>query len=306
MHICKDGRAARPGAPERLASGGSAGTFDARRQADDAATSSGVRVRELHTAQDCRALVEVFNRIWSAPTDADLIEMGVLVALAHAGNYVTLAERDGVPVGGAVGFFGPAGRPFHSHIVGVLSPVAGRGVGRAIKLHQRAWCLDRGTTRMTWTYDPLVARNAYFNVRTLGAVPTVYHHDFYGPMSDGINAGQLTDRMVIDWNLVRSGRHQPDGRPDGAVPAERTSAHVAVANDGDRPGPWTPPPPSHRGPVLVGIPRDVEALRRDTGDVAMRWRETTRTAFTDLLGGGWRIMDYLPSGHYVLRRSHPS
>lgn len=275
---------------------GAVPTAAARREADEAAAASGIRVRELHTASDCRILIEVFNQVWSTPADEDLVEMGVLVALAHAGNYVALAERDGEPIGGGVGFFGPFGHPFHSHIVGVLPSASGRGVGRAIKLHQRAWCLDRDTTQMTWTYDPLVARNAYFNVRTLGAFPTAYHHDFYGPMDDGINRGQFTDRMVIGWNLAA-----PAARPAPLDDAD-VAEHVAIDNADDRPGPWTPPTPDHPGPVLVGVPRDIEAVRRSDAELAQRWRQVTRSAFTALLDDAWVVRDFRPSRHYVLRR----
>jgi predicted GNAT superfamily acetyltransferase len=275
----------------------------AHRQAEAAALTSGVRLRELHDARDCRVLVDLLNRIWSSPAGEDLIAMGELVALAHAGNYVTMVERGGIPVGGAVGFFGPPGRPLHSHIVGVHPDAAGQGIGRAIKLHQRAWTLDRGVDVMTWTYDPLVARNAYFNIHTLGARPTEYHHDFYGPMEDGINRGQFTDRMVISWDLRRTGPVPIPTAPDGTAPDDTMShdtvPHVALANDDDKPGSWAPPRDDHRGPVLVGVPRDIEAIRLEDDELAHSWRQETRSAFTDLLDNGWTVRDFRPSGHYV-------
>lgn len=243
--------------------------------------------------------MDLLNRIWSTPSDEDLIAMGELVALAHAGNYVTLVERGGIPVGGAVGFFGPPGRPLHSHIVGVHSAAAGQGIGRAIKLHQRAWSLDRGVDMMTWTYDPLIARNAYFNIRTLGARPTEYHHDFYGPMDDGINRGQFTDRMVMSWDLRRTG---PAPTTTGAPDDDDARTHVGLANDDDKPGSWTPPPEGHNGPVLVGVPRRIEALRIEDGELARSWRQESRSAFTDLLDDGWTVHDFRPSGHYVFGR----
>src|SRR5690625_859346 len=243
--------------------------MSARQDATDAAAAADIHIRELHDAAGCRALVDVLNRIWSSG-DEDLIAIGELVALGHAGNYVTLAERNGTPVGGGIGFFGPPGQPFHSHIVGVAPTTAGRGVGRAIKLHQRAWCRDRGVDVMTWTYDPLVARNAYFNVRVLGALPVEYYHDFDGPMDDGINRGQFTDRMLIRWGLS-----DPDPRPDAAA---NGSEHEAVANDDDTPGTWAPPP-GRDAPVLVGVPRDIEAIRRNDPELARAWRHETRSAF---------------------------
>ena len=79
--------------------------------------------------------------------------------------------------------------------------MAGRHVGFALKLHQRAWCLDRGITLLEWTYDPLVARNAYFNLGKLGARVAEYLPDFYGVMGDGINRYDESDRILVHWSL---------------------------------------------------------------------------------------------------------
>ena len=96
-------------------------------------------------------------------------------ALAHSGNYVVgLYEGDRM-VGASVAFFGPpAGAPMHSHITGVLPDLQGHGLGRVLKQHQREWALARDVGHITWTFDPLVARNAHFNLRVLGARVTEY------------------------------------------------------------------------------------------------------------------------------------
>ena len=105
-------------------------------------------------------------------------------------------------VGASVAFFTePLGAAMHSHITGVLPGTAGRGVGAALKWHQRQWALERGLSRITWTYDPLIARNSYFNLARLGARPDTYFVDFYGLMNDGPNRGQPTDRMQVVWDL---------------------------------------------------------------------------------------------------------
>ena len=54
---------------------------------------------------------------------------------------------------------------------------------------------------IVWTFDPLVARNAWFNLARLGALPTGYLEDFYGPMTDAINAGMASDRLLLTWRL---------------------------------------------------------------------------------------------------------
>jgi chorismate synthase len=65
---------------------------------------------------------------------------------------------------------------------------------------------------MRWTYDPLQLANAHLNLRSLRAVGSHYHPDFYGSMG-GINGGLPSDRVVVEWDLVGS-------RPTGSEVVE--------------------------------------------------------------------------------------
>lgn len=95
------------------------------------------------------------------------------VAVAPAASTPDTRCQSGVLVGGSVGFFGaPLGVDLHSHMAGVSAVGRGRNVGYALKFHQRGWASERGIEQITWTFDPLVARNAYFDLGKLGAVPT--------------------------------------------------------------------------------------------------------------------------------------
>ena len=80
-------------------------------------------------------------------------------------------------VGAALGFLGSddRGTYLHSYIAGVKEALRGGNVGFALKQHQRAWTLEHGLTRVTWTFDPLVRRNAYFNLVKLGATAVAFH-----------------------------------------------------------------------------------------------------------------------------------
>ena len=79
--------------------------------------------------------------------------------------------------------------------------LTGRHVGFALKLHQRAWALLRGVSEIAWTFDPLVSRNAYFNLVKLGAQPAEYLPNFYGTMLDTINGDDDSDRLLVRWRL---------------------------------------------------------------------------------------------------------
>lgn len=256
-----------------------------------------VTIEEVHTFEECREVVALLDQIWSVE-DASILDLHLLIAMAHSGNYVVLARAGDEPVGAAMGFFGPPGTPFHSHIVGVAGSATGRGIGRAIKAHQRDWCLARGTDRMVWTYDPLVARNAHFNIRVLGGLPVEYLPDFYGEMPDSVNIGQGSDRIVLGWDL--GGASAATANAVAEVPAG--TPHVVLGNTAEAPGEPDLAVPAGVDWARIGIPWDIEALRRTDPELGRLWRERTRAAFLPLLADGWRVQDFDDDGYYLLRR----
>lgn len=272
----------------------------ARRLADDACARTGITVVEAHDVVAARRVSDLFGLIWGRD-GTQMLEPSLLVAMAHAGNLVAVAMVDGEPAGATAGFCGPPGTPFHSHIVGLLPHAVGRGRGRAVKLVQRAWCLEHGIDVMTWTFDPLVARNAYFNIRRLGAAAVEYLTDFYGEMTDAINAGQHSDRVLVRWDLAQE---PPDA--DVAGPGDLDGAHAAVTDLGGPPSSYAPPH-GRATCALVAVPTDIESLRRTDPDLARRWRVETRAALSHLLASGWAVTDFTrptdrSGGQYVLRR----
>jgi predicted GNAT superfamily acetyltransferase len=202
-----------------------------------------------------------------------------------------------VVIAAGVGFFGPPGSPLHSHIAGVVPGGVGRGVGRALKLHQRAWSLERGVDQITWTYDPLVARNAWFNLVTLGARADAYYPDHYGVMTDGLNAGQASDRMLIRWDLRR------DPSPADPIAGAR---HTVLADVEGRPGPVDVEVPGGCVAAEIAVPGDIEALRLSDRELAIAWRQATRSAFVPLLGAGWQVTGIEWPARYLLTRAHRS
>jgi predicted GNAT superfamily acetyltransferase len=146
-------------------------------------------------------------------------------------------------------------------MVAVLPGIRPRGVGYALKLWQRAACLENGVDEIRWTYDPLVRRNAYFNLVKLGARVVDYRPDFYGEMDDIINAGDHSDRFEVSWRL--------------------TSPVVIDALAGRPP---TPGPDAR----FVAIPEDYEALRRQDPRAARGHREQIRDVIAHHWSAGLR------------------
>jgi predicted GNAT superfamily acetyltransferase len=257
--------------------------------------SGGLHFRNVHGIDDARAMVRVLDTVWGGWDGAAGIQDATILALAHAGNYAEVAILDGDPVGAALGFFGePLGDVLHSHIVGVLPRATGCGIGRAIKMRQREWCRQRSITTMTWTFDPLVARNAYFNIEKLGARPTRYMIDYYGQMSDGLNAGQASDRVLLSWDLTL------DRPPSRRGSLGQTFAALTV-DPGGRPERHEAPADSAQ--LTLQVPSDIERLRREDAPLSHEWRIALRQTLAQLLNAGWSVTSFDRAGRYIVERS---
>ncbi|MBM0230822.1 GNAT family N-acetyltransferase [Micromonospora sp. STR1_7] len=273
--------------------------------ADAAARAAGVRIRVLAGLDELLRVDQLFAAIWRPDPGNPLITGELLRALSKAGNYVAGAFDDTGMVGACVGFFGPpARRELHSHIAGVAPAALGRSVGWAMKLHQRAWCLRHGVDAVTWTFDPLVSRNAYFNVVKLGGVPVQYLTNFYGGMRDDVNGGDDTDRLLLRWELsapqVRQAARGSVRRWDAAA-LRRAGAVIGL----DRTPQGEPLPGRVDGDtILLAVPSDIQALRRTDPACARRWRRAMREAMGPLLADGVTVQGFDRAGWYVLTRAN--
>ena len=250
-------------------------------------------IRELTDLTAFRAAADLFAEIWRPgpadhPANADLMR-----ALSKAGNYIAGAYDGDQLIGAAVAFFGPPGaRLLHSHVAGVASPL--RGLGQALKLHQRDWALERGVTTIEWTYDPLISRNAYFNLVKLGARPVEYLPNFYGEMNDGVNAGDESDRLLVHWDLtVPVGGREP-ATAGAAVALDRSGDDRPVAGAGDG------------ATVLVAVPSEIAKLKAADPALARQWRLAVRSALAPLLAGGAQVTGFARDGWYVVTREAKS
>ena len=264
----------------------------ARAEASEAAERAGVRVVELTTADQAHLAGAVLARVWGLPPDGCLIDPSVLIALAHSGNYLVGAFRGEEMVGVTAGWFASdrplgAGTTVHSHIAGVQPGDAGRGAGQAMKLDQRAWALERGITTVTWTTDPLVARNLHVNLTRLGATVAAYRVDEYGPMRDGINAGDQSDRILLHWAV--------DGPLGGIPPEQLPDAPRALGRrDDEFSSPLPDPAPLDASARMcrIAIPEDAETLALTRPEEHALWRVAVREALCARLAAGWRVIGF--------------
>ncbi|GHF38776.1 putative GNAT superfamily acetyltransferase [Deinococcus metalli] len=253
-------------------------------------------IRDVTDPWDLRALEDVQVDAWGYP-DREVLP-GTMFRISAATGGVVLAaypaagDAQDVPVGLAYGFPARvAGREWHhSHLLAVRPTWRSSGMAVALKLAQRERALAQGYTHMTWTFDPLVARNARLNLGKLGAVARAYHPDWYA-LSDDRAAAEPADRLMIEWDLTRPSVERPPERAEGAV---------ALAAGETGPGPVAGGLDAER--VLVEVP-----TRPETLTVALRraWRLALRDALSGYLAGGYEVSGLAREGeraYYVLTR----
>lgn len=271
----------------------------ARSDAASATARSGTEIRLLLTSAEFEQGSALLAEVWGTGREASPLSADLLRSLSHAHGCV-LGALDGDRVVGLV--VGVSGEPMslttYSLIAAVAGPYAGHGIGRALKLAQRVWALERGARSMAWTYDPLVRRNAHFNLSRLGGEFTEYLRSFYPPMHDAVNRDDIPDRLLVTWELGgRLGTASRHGEADQGTP-------VLLGCDTDG-GPLLriAETADDRGQVraaLAWIPPDIEQLRRSDPDLARRWRLAMREAIEAALADGLVPRAVTPAGYYLM------
>lgn len=274
----------------------------ARRVADTAAAHAGVTAHEVDEMADLREVSRLWEAVWGRSDEGVPISSELMRSLVHAGGAVTVArDREARVVGAAALVLAGPGTTY-SLIAATGPGAADRGIGHALKLRQRAWALDGGLTTMRWTFDPLVGRNARFNLTKLGATADDYVTSFYGRLADDINAGDDADRLVAHWQLDGAGAVAAS-EGTAAEPSEPDPARAVVvlcAPDGD------PAYLTADDAAWCRVPRDVVALRRADAVAAAAWRVLVRDALADAFARGLTATGMTRSGWYRLAREDPA
>lgn len=249
---------------------------------------AGVDLRELHGPQELTQAEDLQLLVWGG-SERDVFPRDALLAVAHIGGLVAGALQGTQLVGLVVGL--PTAQPQvqHSHMLAVHPDWRGTGLAERLKGYQRDWCAARGVTQIEWTYDPLRALNAHFNIHRLGAGARTYLDDFYGEMG-GINAGLPSDRLVAVWTPAAPPMRHPD---PGALPAVNDPDTGTLHGD-------LPPEDALR----LHIPADLAHLLTHAPSQALHWRLQTRRGFHTLFGAGYAVTDFLRGERpaYVLTR----
>ena len=234
--------------------------------------SNSIQVRVLDNLQDQDFGRNIFDITWSMDAGTE-ITPNLLQAMVHSGSYISGAFIDNKIVGAAFAF--PAtngGLHLHSHMTAVLPEFRDKGVGYALKIDQWNWAKKKNYSHLSWTFDPLVRRNAKLNIAKLGVDISAYHPNFYGDMPDALNAGDESDRLMVSW------------RTD--IDAPKARELITKPETGD---------------ILIEIPEDIVAIRSKNQSESMKWRRQVREQFLAAFEKNGKVVGFSANNEYVVR-----
>ncbi|HEX8286952.1 MAG TPA: GNAT family N-acetyltransferase [Pyrinomonadaceae bacterium] len=166
-----------------------------------------IDIREVTTVEELQGCVDLQREVFAVP-DLENSPVRHLIVTKNAGGF-TLAAFDGEKMVGfvlSVPMFKGAERAFYSHMTAVAREYQNYGIGAQLKWAQRERALNEGVNYIKWTFQPVQARNAFFNLERLGATIQVYAPNFYGTdystsaEQDSVK-GIDSDRLFADWIL---------------------------------------------------------------------------------------------------------
>lgn len=162
-----------------------------------------IECRRLTTFAEYEEAVQVQRQIWGF-ADVEVIPSRLFLIANEVGGQAIGAFDGDRLIGFCLAIPGlKRGEEMylHSHMTGVLAEYRDRGIGRKLKLEQRADALSRSVNLIEWTFDPLEIKNAFFNLERLGAIVRRFVLNQYGTTTSKLHTGMPTDRCVAEWHL---------------------------------------------------------------------------------------------------------
>jgi predicted GNAT superfamily acetyltransferase len=314
------------------------------------------KLRILESPLEMEAVEELQRVVWPG-SETDIVPAHILLTMVHNGGLAIGAFPEGLqsdsltevelvddsvsspadPLVGFVfgfpGFYATPDGPMlkHcSHMLAIHPDYRNQGLGFLLKRAQWQMVRYQGLDRITWTYDPLLSKNAHLNIARLGAVCNTYLREAYGEMRDALNTGLPSDRFQVDWwvntkrvdrRLSKKARLPLDLAHFLAAGAKIINPSQRGTDNWPRPGPQptlgdlavqrnqTEGEDGTRRTdtlILVEIPADFQGLKSAEPGLALEWRLQTRQIFETLFDQGYLVTDFIylrgtsPRSYYVL------
>jgi predicted GNAT superfamily acetyltransferase len=268
-------------------------------------------IRPFKTLEEYRGCVALQEETWGHGY-SDIVPPATLKVAQILGG---VAAGAWAPDGSLAGFvFGMTGvregEIVHwSDMLVVRRGIRDSGLGTRLKAYQRSVMLERGVKKMFWTFDPLQSRNAYLNFAKLGIVVREYVQDMYGETDSPLHRGIGTDRFIASW-LMDSARvirrmAGTERGPNAEVlqDCREVLGATAPVTSGGSPCPSSLQLRAADAVVSVAIPADISGVMAESLQLAVAWREATRTVLTHYTGRGYEVRELVrgeDASHYLL------
>jgi len=277
-----------------------------------------ITYRPLETLEDFAAVEAIQNQVWVGAGDA--VPSALLNVMAHSGGCLIGAFDGEQMIGFVFSFLGTddaeSNRPAMtnlkhcSHMLAVLPEYRDQHIGYQLKLQQREFVMRQGVRLMTWTFDPLESRNAHLNIARLGCIVRTYKPNAYGNMTDALNAGLPSDRLIAEWWLTSNRvRERLSGSRAALNMESYTSAGVEVLNPATVSADGLLYPAEIYRPLestfaLVEIPYNMQAIRVYDLKLGGAWRYHIREILMGALAQGYLITDFFSTSREGRLRSY--
>ena len=231
-----------------------------------------IKIKNLKSLKEQSVAIKIFDKVWDTKNGTELTP-NLSQAMVHSGSYFAGAFIDSNCIGAAFAF--PAttgGLHLHSHMTAVLDDYRDQGIGYLLKIDQWHWARENNYREITWTFDPLVARNAKLNLIKLGVDISAYYPNFYGDMPDALNAGDESDRVMASWKVA----------------GDQPVAKSVIIN-------------TNKTDTLIKIPEDIVAIRNEDISENLKWRHKVREEFIRAFEKGGKVVGFSANNEYVVR-----
>lgn len=251
-----------------------------------------INIRLIQSLSEFTACMQLQETVWGG---SNTVVDHMLLTIQRNGGVVLgafdMAQANAPLVGFVFGFLGRTsdGRLKHaSHMAAVLPAYRDSGLGARLKWAQREHVMAQGLDLITWTFDPLLSRNANLNLARLGAIARTYIRNIYGPEPEEAHSELPTDRFLVEWWLHDE---RVVARSTGTAPkldAADLKAQGPILN----PDPHTAPAAPQGEAFLVQIPSDIVALKADDMAKARAWRYQVRALAEAAFAQGYELSGF--------------
>lgn len=252
---------------------------------------SGLVLRDISEISELRQVEQLQKEVWGV-ADLEVLPALALIPMIELGGVLVGAFEEDRMAGFVFGFPGRENGKtiLHSDMLAVRPEYRKHGLGRKLKLAQRDRALASGISTITWTFDPLQARNARLNFGKLGVISNSYRVNYYGETTSFLHQTG-TDRLWVTWHLESDRvRRRIDAAEQLSPPLDQVRTVLSV---GENQEPTTTMiEDTGASGLAIEIPEDINQLTARDVNVSSLWRAATRAAFTKLLQADFCVTEF--------------